>query len=231
MTLLAVSDVVEARLHDCSIKEWLPHIDLLVSCGDLPAHYLDFLVSNLDVPLVHVIGNHCYVAHDPDGHCSPESYLGALNLDGRLVEHDGLTMAGIEGSPIYNMGPHQYADAHVAWKLLRLAPALLREKVRTGRYLDLLVTHAPPRGIHDNDDIAHRGFPSLRTFIELFKPALMLHGHTHRYDPMQATRTRYCETEIVNVYGHAILELVRNDERSGWRVSASKTKTEVPYGH
>jgi hypothetical protein len=229
LTLLAVSDVVEPQLYNSSVKEWLPHIDLLVSCGDLPTDYLDFLASNLDSPFVHVRGNHCYVAHDPDGRCSSEAYLGALNLDGRIAEHEGLIMVGIEGSPVYNMGPHQYSDAHVALKLLRLAPGLLREKIHTGRYLDLLVTHAPPRGIHDHDDTAHKGFEALLKFIEVFKPAVMLHGHSHRYDPLMPVRTRYCETEILNVYGHVVLELTRDEQRPGWHISASKAD-EVTHG-
>ena len=30
----------------------------MISCGDLPAYYLDYLVSKLDVPLYAVHGNH-----------------------------------------------------------------------------------------------------------------------------------------------------------------------------
>src|SRR6476660_5975018 len=61
--LLAVSDVVEPQLYNNSVKDWIGPVDVLISCGDLPPYYLDFLASSLDVPLYHVLGNHCYVPH------------------------------------------------------------------------------------------------------------------------------------------------------------------------
>lgn len=219
MRVLAVSDLVEPQLYSNSLKNWLGPIDLLISCGDLPPYYLDFLASQLDVPLMHVLGNHCYVAHDVETkRCDPDEYLGAYNLDGRVAMHNGLILAGLEGSPMYNMGPHQYTEQRVAWKLLRLSMALVLEKVQTGRYLDVMVTHAPPRGIHDNQDIAHKGFESLLSFIDRFKPSLLLHGHTHRYDPSQPTHTRHGATEIINVYGHALLTLTREGSAGPWRL-------------
>lgn len=42
-----------------------------------------------------------------------------------------------------------------AWKL---GAALRLHEIARGRRLDLLVTHAPPRGIHDSPDPVHRGF-------------------------------------------------------------------------
>ncbi|MEO6457264.1 MAG: metallophosphoesterase [Chloroflexia bacterium] len=216
--LLAVADYVEPQLYDNSVKSRVPKIDLLVSCGDLPPYYLDFLITNLDAPLIHVIGNHCCATHDAQGHCLPSEYPGAYNLHGRLSKittGEGappLLVAGLEGSPLYNKGPHQYSELYVAFNLLRLVPGLLLNKMRYGRYLDLLVTHTPPRGIHDNTDIAHQGFTSLLPFIERFKPALLLHGHTHRYDPTLPMRTRYKQTEIINTYGHSTLDLVLQAE-------------------
>ena len=169
------------------------------------------------------MGNHCYVPHEPaTNKCSPDAYPGAFNLDGRVAQYNGLILAGLEGSPLYNMGPHQYTEQRVAWKLFLLTLALVFEKVQRGRYLDVTVTHAPPRGIHDNPDVAHRGFDSLVTFIERVRPAVLLHGHTHRYDPTQPTRTRLGETEIINVYGHAMLTLVWEGGAGRWQVMTLK---------
>jgi Icc-related predicted phosphoesterase len=219
LRVLAVSDVVEPQLYNSSVKEWLGHVDLIVSCGDLPPGFLDFLMTMLDAPLVHVLGNHCYENFDPcEGGCLQGQYLGAFDLNGRVAEHHGLILAGMEGSPLYNNGPHQYTEKQAALNLLRLYPALMREKIRSGRYLDILVTHAPPRGIHDGDDVAHMGFKSLLGFIERFKPTLVLHGHTHRYYPMQPVRTNYKDTEIINVYGHVLLEFDRQSN-GAWRLS------------
>jgi Icc-related predicted phosphoesterase len=225
MRLLCVSDVVEPQLYNNSVKDWIGPVDLLISCGDLPPYYLDFLASTLGAPLVHVLGNHCYLPHDPvTRQCSPDAYMGAFNLDGRVAQCNGLLVAGLEGSPLYNMGPHQYTEQRVAWKLFRLTLALVFEKVQRGRYLDVMVTHAPPRGIHDNPDVAHKGFESLVTFIDRVKPTVLVHGHTHRYDPMQETHTRVGETEVINVYGHALLTLVWEGKASRWKLETLKTQ-------
>ena len=224
MNILAISDVVEPQLYSDRVKRYLGQIDLLVSCGDLPPYFLDFMMSMLGVPLVHVLGNHCYAPHDTDNHCSSECYPGAYNLDGRVAEYNGLVLAGVEGSPLYNMGPHQYTEQQIVWKLLRLSPSLVKEKVQSGRYLDVLVTHSPPRGIHDNSDLPHRGFEPLLGFMDRFKPTLMLHGHTHRYDPMLPARSRYGSTEIINVYGHCLIQLAREDQNSGWQLVTPETE-------
>lgn len=222
LNILAVSDIVEPQLYNSDIRKWMPAVDLLISCGDLPPDYLDFLASMLNVPLAHVLGNHCFLPHNPiTGSCSPgHRYLGAFDLNERTADFEGLLLAGIEGSPLYNGAPHQYTDLQISLHLLKLVPGLLRNKMSTGRYLDVLVTHAPPRGIHDGTDIAHIGFASLLSFIERYKPMLMLHGHTHRYDPMLPTRTKYGPTEIINAYGHVLLELTRDG--AGWKLAVAR---------
>jgi hypothetical protein len=223
MRLLCVADVVEPQLYNNSVKKWMGPVDMIISCGDLPPFYLDFLASTLDAPLFHVLGNHCYLPHDPvTGRCAPEAFLGATNLDGRVVQYNGLIIAGLEGSPLYNYGPHQYTEQRVAWKLLRLTMALVLEKVQRGRYLDIMVTHAPPRGIHDNPDLAHRGFESLLSFIERVHPAVLLHGHTHRYDPMLPTHSRVGRTDVINTYGHVLLTLVWEGSAGRWRLVTAK---------
>jgi Icc-related predicted phosphoesterase len=223
LRVLAVADVVEPQLYTASVKDWLGPVDLLVSCGDLPPGYLDFLTTSLSTRLVHVLGNHCYERHAPweqEEH-GIERFLGAFDLNGQVLEYHGLILAGMEGSPLYNNGPHQYTEQQAVWNLLRLYPALLREKFRAGRYLDIMVTHAPPRGIQDGSDIPHKGFKSLLPFMERFKPTLLLHGHSHNYDPMQPIRSKFGDTEIINVYGHVLLELER-DHGTAWRLSTGQ---------
>ena len=130
--MLAVSDVVQPQLYNNDVLSWLPRVDVLISCGDLPPYYLDFLVSKLDVPMFHVLGNHCFVSHDPGtGRHLPGEYPGLRDLNGRLVEYEGLLMGGLEGSPIYNKGPHQYSEQAVELNLLRMVPGMAHNKVRS----------------------------------------------------------------------------------------------------
>ena len=77
-----------------------------------------------------------------------------------------------------------------------------------GRYLDVLVAHSPPLGIHDKPDLPHRGFKCFLDFTRIFKPRYLLHGHIHIYRNGETTRTRYLESEVINVYPYRILDLV-----------------------
>lgn len=225
MRILAVADQVVPQLYNNSVRDRVGQVDLLVSCGDLPPYYLEYLFSTFNVPMLHILGNHCYVPHDPvTDKCSPSVYPGIINLNGRVVEEQGLLIAGAEGSPFYNGGPHQYSDQQFTVTLLKLVPALLANKVRTGRYLDIMVTHAPPRGIHDNDDVAHRGFPSLLSFIQRFRPTILLHGHTHRYDPMQPIFTDLGRTMVINTYGYLLLEMEPAGGRAGWQLQTQRLR-------
>jgi Icc-related predicted phosphoesterase len=74
-----------------------------------------------------------------------------------------------------------------------------------GRYLDILITHSPPFGIHDGKDLPHRGFKALLGFMNRFRPRYLLHGHKHTYGT-ETWRTRYRDTEVINVYPFHVIE-------------------------
>jgi Icc-related predicted phosphoesterase len=232
ITLLAVSDLVEPQVYQPSVAEWLGPVDLIVSCGDLPPGYLNFLADAFNVSVYHVLGNHCFGLHDPAAGPITHDFMGVTDLNGRLeccIKPGGkepLLLAGVEGSPVYNHGPHQYTEAEVERKLVKLVPHLLRAKITKGRYLDIFVAHSPPRGIHDLPDRAHKGFRSFLPFLKRFHPTLMLHGHTHRYDPLKPTRTQYGETTIINVYGHEVLQLDYSPRDRRWLL-ANRSESET----
>ena len=197
---LAVADEVDSRLYRAGLTQARQPPDVLVGCGDLPAYYLDFLVSQLDAPLYAVHGNHDAPAATYEG-------CGASWIGGRTVEVQGTLLAGLDGSHRYNGGAYQYtqSDMHVAAR--RLAPWLWLNRFRYGRFLDVLITHAPPRGIHDESDVCHVGLDAFRWLLRTFRPRYHLHGHVH--DPGGHTLTRLGPTEIINVYPYreVLLEL------------------------
>ena len=59
--------------------EKLKDINLILSAGDLHPHYLEFLVTMLNVPLLYVRGNHdsCYDDDPPEG---------CIDIDDRILE-------------------------------------------------------------------------------------------------------------------------------------------------
>jgi Icc-related predicted phosphoesterase len=162
----------------------------------------------LDLPLYYVQGNHVYdvvdgegeVRHHPDG---------AINLH-RQVIYDpklDLILAGIEGSLRYNRRSYQYTQRQMWQMVFGLVPQLLYNKLRYGRYLDVFVTHAAPKGIHDDDDPAHQGVDAFLWLIENFSPKVHLHGHIHLYNPLKARETMHGDTRVINCYGHREISL------------------------
>jgi len=209
LKILAVCDEVDSRLYGtngCATR--LKHVqpDLLIACGDLPAYYLDYLVSTLNVPLYAVHGNHDAIP--PLEGSAGFSRCGAQWIGGRGVRTDsGMLIAGFDGSLRYNRGPYQSSQREMQATVRGLVPSLMLNKLRYGRYLDLLITHAPPRGIHDAPDRCHTGFDAFNWLIRAFKPRYHLHGHIHLYDRRTETVTRVGVTDVINVYPFRELEV------------------------
>jgi uncharacterized protein len=208
MKILAVSDQVLDYIYQPKVRQLYPDIDLVVGCGDLPFYYLEFLISALDVPLVYVRGNHDRgPQYTVEGRVLTEVH-GGIDLHGRVLKVDNLLFVGLEGSMRYRPGaPLMYSESEMRWHVARLLPGLLRNKVRYGRFLDILVTHSPAYGIHDRPDLAHIGFKIFLNFVRLFKPRYLLHGHIHIYRQDTIRETRYYDTEIINVFPARVIDL------------------------
>lgn len=209
MKILAVTDKVVDIIYSPRLAERFRDIDLVVSCGDLPYSYLEFIVSTLNVPCFYVHGN-----HDCSEHTSFGTVLtspgGWVNLDRRTVYYRGIIIGGLEGSIRYKPGPHQYTEAEMRLRMWSMVPALLVNRVLYGRYVDILITHSPPFGIQDGPDRAHRGFKTFLTFMIYFRPRYLLHGHQHLYG-LEQNRTRFLDTEVINVYPYQVIEYGETD--------------------
>jgi Icc-related predicted phosphoesterase len=106
----------------------------------------------------------------------------------------------------YNRGDNQYTNFQMCCQILRLIPALLFNRLFRGRFLDVLLTHAAPRGIHDREDLCHRGFDAFLWFMRAFKPKYLIHGHIHLYDFSEVRATEYKKTRVINAYSHYIID-------------------------
>jgi Icc-related predicted phosphoesterase len=203
--ILAVSDVEDEAIA-ASLPARAGSVDLVLGCGDLTYEYLDFVATAVAAPLRAVHGNHDVPPETLD---DPEIrvWWDGIDLHGRVVSIDGVLIGGLEGSPQYNKGPFQSTELDVWLAILSMLPRLVLNRIRHGRFIDVLVTHAPPRGIHDRSDPAHRGFVAFRTFLEWFHPRYHLHGHTHVYDARTITQTQFGATTVINVYGARTVEL------------------------
>ena len=205
MRILAVSDVEDEAVA-ASLPARAGSIDLVLGCGDLTYEYLDFVATAAAAPLRAVHGNHDVPPETLDDR-EVGVWWDGIDLHGRVVSIDGLLVGGLQGSPRYNKGPFQSSEGDMWLAILGMAPALIANRIRHGRFIDVLVTHAPPRGIHDRPDPAHRGFAAFRTFLRWFRPRYHVHGHTHVFDTRMVTQTQFGPTTVVNAYGARTIEL------------------------
>jgi Icc-related predicted phosphoesterase len=198
LKVLAVCDEVDARLYGNAALRARSVPDLILGCGDLPAYYLDYLVSKFDVPLYAIHGNHD--APPPLEGSAAFNGCGANWIGGSTARAGDLLLAGFDGSLRYNSGAYQSTQAEMHAAVRGLVPWLWLNRIRHGRFLDVLITHAPPRGIHDERDRCHTGFDAFRWLIQTFQPQYHLHGHIHLYDTRVSTVTRVGVTEVINVF-------------------------------
>lgn len=224
LRILTVSDKVEPVLYGPYARERVGKVALILACGDLPYDYLDYVASMLDAPLYYVHGNHDQVAEpqtdDPDASRASRRtpFNWAVNLHGRRKYDQGLLLAGLEGCRQYKPGaPFQYTEAQVQRQAAALGASLLLNKVRHGRYLDILITHAPPHGIHDGKDLPHQGFVAYLELLRRFHPTVMVHGHHHVYHRCDGMESDHAGTRIINTYGYRILELAPQ-AGGGWQL-------------
>jgi uncharacterized protein len=191
--------------------------DLVLAAGDLPWDYLEYLASVLNRPVVFVPGNHDPAVDTPRAHrsgqflragmpCDPPRPAGCDNVDGTVVDVAGLRIAGLGGCVRYRPGPNQYSQREYHRRSRRLLRRVGQLQRRSPGPVDVLLTHAPPRGLCDEDDRPHVGIDALHTVLERLAPRWHLHGHIHPYGQRRPDRT-VGATTIGNVIPYRLLEI------------------------
>lgn len=196
MKILAISDEECASLWDYYTPGKLKGYDLIISCGDLKAKYLSFLVTMANVPVLYVHGNHDtnYTQNPPEG-CDC--------IDDHFVVYNGVRILGLGGCLKYHPGEFQYTERQMRQRIRRLRYQLWRHKG-----VDIVVTHAPPRGVGDGEDPAHMGFEALLELVDKYQPKYLLHGHVHlRYGPDKTRVRQLGSTAVINTTERYDLEI------------------------
>ncbi len=196
MRILVVSDEEAKGLYDHYRPGKLDGYDLILSCGDLKKEYLEFLVTMSNVPLLYVHGNH----DDSFEKRPPE---GCECIEDQLYVYKGVRILGLGGSYRYRQGIHMYTEAAMRKRIRKLWFTLWRH-----RGFDILLAHAPARGLGDMDNLSHRGFRCFVSLIDRYKPRFFLHGHVHkryRYNIPQVSQRG--DTTIVNACEYAVIDI------------------------
>lgn len=219
MKILCISDHIDPTIYSMQIRSRYKDIDMVISAGDLSLNYYDFIMSNLNKPLYFVFGNHKLKGIEYyKKEYSRDAYIpftfnqwhfkgGATYIDRKIIRYRSLFIGGLGGSMWYNGGSNQYTELGMFFKMIRMLPRLLFNRIVHGRFIDILVTHSPPYGIHDRQDRCHRGFKVFCLFMRLFKPRFLIHGHIHLYSVNENRIDRFYNTDVINAYNHCIIEI------------------------
>jgi len=221
--ILCISDQIDPVIYSKNIKNKYGDVDFIISAGDLPIEYLDFVQTSLDKPLYFVFGSHHLKALT---HYHPEmaekQKEGEVNIFSKgnsrksnkgiyigfkSCKYENIIIAGISGAKKHNDGKNQFTEKQMKRKLSKMIPALFLNKLRYGRYLDILVTHSPPFINGEKDENKQECFECFTKFINFFKPKYLVHGQVHIYDPQQSRSSKYRQTEVINAYSRQILEV------------------------
>lgn len=190
MKLLLLADQEEPYLWDYYRPGVLRDYDLILSAGDLKAVYLEFLVTMARCPLLYVRGNH-------DLHYDTQPPEGCDQIDDDLVTVRGLRILGLGGCMRYNEKPWQFTEAQMRRRIRKLRP-----KLRKAGGADIVLTHAPPLGYGDGEDLCHRGFACFTELIEEYRPRFFIHGHQHlNYKTASQRIHNLGDTAIINACG------------------------------
>lgn len=196
MKILLVADKESPYYWDYFQPGRLDDIDLILSCGDLKANYLSFLVTMGRARVLYVHGNHDQTYEDRP----PE---GCDCIEDTLVTVGGVRILGLGGSTVYSGGPHQYSERQMARRIRKL-----RFKLWRAGGVDIVVTHSPAQGYGDGRDYAHRGFACLVDLLDKYHPKYLVHGHVHmNYGTQNPRVLQHGDTTIINAYERYILDI------------------------
>lgn len=192
--ILAVSDNEILKKYSIQqLKDKFYDVDFIISAGDVSYEYLDFLVSVLDKDLIYVNGNHVYAKNHDISFCK--------NIDGKFIKYKKIYIMGYDGSKLYSQKEHQYTEKQMRKKIRKNYIKMIFNKP------DIIISHAPPKDIHDVKDVVHEGFEEFLKLIKYAKPKLWIHGHIHLKSHYEVQETYIGETRIINAYGYKVINV------------------------
>ena len=91
---------------------------------------------------------------------------------------------------------------------MRRRIAKLRWKLKRMGGVDIVVTHAPPTGLGDDEDPAHWGFDALVELLDKYHPPILVHGHVHTaYNHQIPREIEYQGTRVLNACERYVFEI------------------------
>ena len=132
MKILAISDVPSKALWDYCTREKLAGVDIILSCGDLPKKYLEYLTNFTAAPILYVHGNH-------DGSYKGDEPGGCICVDDEVYIWKGLRIMGLGGCIRYNReDTYQYTEKEMRRRARKL---WFKASISHGLFIFFIVTY------------------------------------------------------------------------------------------
>jgi Icc-related predicted phosphoesterase len=180
----------------------LPESDIVISCGDiLPDHQfqtkekiklakkqLEWVKDHLDQykkwignrPFFSLFGNHEYVSSNLFISLLKSAGIKGYDLTDKLFKYKQITFYGFGAIPFIDGSfNREFLDSDMTNEILKLKKILTENKV------DILMTHCPPFGFADQENIycEHFGISQLTNLLyydqDIHLPKAILSGHIH----------------------------------------------------
>ena len=158
LNILLVADLHGRSAWEDPFSKVSGHYDACFVLGDLSSHDLDVTINKVDCPIYGIYGN-----HDERGMLER---FGIPDINETVIEINGIRIAGLEGSPLYNLGRIGYTQEDCSEIMKHLPEA------------DLLLSHASPFDPTCNDGV-HCGFKGVSEYIYRNHVPYCFYGHNH----------------------------------------------------
>lgn len=201
MKILVLGDQESTYIYDYFDYDRFRDVDFVISSGDLNSKYLSYIVTLLNVPLYYVPGNH-------DSRYLKEPPEGCIDIDRKIINHDGIRIMGLGGSMWYNGGPFQYSEREMYVRYVKMKPMI---SFKGG--VDIFVAHSPARGLGDGNDRCHQGFETFLKILKNYEPQIFIHGHQHLNYANTERIIKHKNTTIINSFEYYLFEYDNPEKR------------------
>ena len=169
MKILVFSDLHGDQVLIDKVKEASKDADIAICCGDITPVHGDTIeagrmLGRLNARLFIIPGNF-ELPNILNAICKENNWT---DLHGKSFTIDGITIAGCGGAPKgpFNT-PYELEEEELSNILAKIDHA------------DILITHAPPKGVTDYTNGVNIGSDAIRSFVESKQPKINLCGHVH----------------------------------------------------
>ena len=187
MRIVAVSDLHLDETCRSALLRQAEAADLVIGAGDYAQNH-EGLAGYL-APLEAIADKTLLVPGNNETLDALTAATSATVLHGTAVTRGGLTVAGLGGAV-----PPLPPNAWGSWDLTEADALAAMEGIDRA---DILVCHAPPKGVADwHSEVGSYGSTAIRALIERLRPRLFLCGHLH---DSWGSRGRIGETLVANL--------------------------------